>query len=286
MDDTTRAELAELRRRAYGPHPDIAGDPVALARLSDLERLAHDPHPDDGGRKDGLRWADRSADDSPPGDAGRKDGMDAAPVAVATLEQRPADDQEPEAPVRRRRVRGGRGAGIAFAAAVVAGLVVVSTTTTVPTLTSANVTVETTRSAYTLARDQDAQVLIQVPLHDWFGSEGEPPLPADAPPFPTAGKVLWASHLGSYYGWQLWIGGAKGMLQEEQCILVSRGDIAKGRCVVAPLRSQSALAVTLPYLSVPPDDRPSALQPGMRLGFWWFHDSAVTVMLAAAPRDG
>ena len=30
-------ELDELRRRAYGPHPDIQADPAALARLTELE---------------------------------------------------------------------------------------------------------------------------------------------------------------------------------------------------------------------------------------------------------
>lgn len=30
-------ELVELRKRAYGPHPDIQDDPVALARLTELE---------------------------------------------------------------------------------------------------------------------------------------------------------------------------------------------------------------------------------------------------------
>lgn len=30
-------ELDELRRRAYGPHPDIQSDPAALVRLTDLE---------------------------------------------------------------------------------------------------------------------------------------------------------------------------------------------------------------------------------------------------------
>ncbi len=37
--DTGVDELAELRRRAYGPHADIATDPVAQARLHELEAL-------------------------------------------------------------------------------------------------------------------------------------------------------------------------------------------------------------------------------------------------------
>ncbi|MCU1447509.1 hypothetical protein [Cryobacterium sp.] len=42
-------EFDELRKRAYGPHPDIAEDPAGLARLRELE-AAH--------RRDGKREAD------------------------------------------------------------------------------------------------------------------------------------------------------------------------------------------------------------------------------------
>ena len=38
MDAATREEFATLRRRAYGPNPDIADDPAALARLRELEQ--------------------------------------------------------------------------------------------------------------------------------------------------------------------------------------------------------------------------------------------------------
>lgn len=34
-------ELAALRRRAYGPNPDIADDPAAVSRLADLEAVLH-----------------------------------------------------------------------------------------------------------------------------------------------------------------------------------------------------------------------------------------------------
>lgn len=42
MDDATRDELAELRRRAYGPGSGIADDPLAQERLSELESRARD----------------------------------------------------------------------------------------------------------------------------------------------------------------------------------------------------------------------------------------------------
>ncbi len=40
LDAAARAELDALRRRAFGPSPDIAGDAAALARLVELEDLA------------------------------------------------------------------------------------------------------------------------------------------------------------------------------------------------------------------------------------------------------
>ena len=39
-------ELNELRRRAYGPHPDIQADPAALARLTELEAARRAGPPD------------------------------------------------------------------------------------------------------------------------------------------------------------------------------------------------------------------------------------------------
>ncbi|WP_137844038.1 hypothetical protein [Microbacterium sp. 2FI] len=65
-------ELRELRLRAYGPHADIDGDPVALARLEKLEAahaLAAHGTP--------AEELPSSALDSPP-------GRQASPVALAT----------------------------------------------------------------------------------------------------------------------------------------------------------------------------------------------------------
>lgn len=40
MTQNDRAELAALQRRAYGPDPDIEGDPTALRRLRELEGMS------------------------------------------------------------------------------------------------------------------------------------------------------------------------------------------------------------------------------------------------------
>lgn len=288
MDDAIRAELAELRRRAFGPLPDIADDPAAMNRLAVLEDLSQDEHAattDDGARRGaGSGSADGMA--GPVGtDGGSPEGRgtDAEPFALATHPLRPAAVAQGDLGTPRRRRRSG--SGIALGAAVIATLVVFSTAAVRPPLSGVHLTTQDTQAAYALAVDPNARVLVQVPLHSWYGSENEPPLPSDAPPFPTSGAMQWATNLGSYYGWHLWIGGARGILQKEVCIAVSRGDTGKGRCVAEPLRSSSALAVTLPLRDVPAGDRPAALVPGTRLGFWWFHDSAVTIMLTSGPEE-
>ena len=68
-------------------------------------------------------------------------------------------------------------------------------------------------------------------------------------------------------------------------MLVMRREIAKGRCVVSELRTQSALVVSIPYLSVDASERPPGLVPGRRIGFWWNDDDAITVLLGNAPEE-
>lgn len=288
MDDATRAELAELRRRAFGPQSDIADDRAAMDRLVELESLVlsehvfpHPPiqdaaeHPDSGDASDaggGIPFHDARLWD---------DGGMPASVALATLEEAaPAPDEEPDPP-RARHERG----GVALVAAMLAAAAVASIAVTPPAPASVRVVNESSRSAYTFARDADAEVLIRVPLDGWFGADVSPPAPEDVPDFPSSGPIDWAATLGNYYGWQLWIGGASGALQGEQCVLIMRGSIAKGRCVVAELRTQSALVVSIPYLSVEASKRPEGLVPGRRIGFWWYDDDAITVLLGNAPEE-
>ena len=93
-------------------------------------------------------------------------------------------------------------------------------------------------------RDADADILMQIPVDGGLRPGAESSPTDGIPPFPSSGTVEWAAPLGEYYGWDLWIGGAKGF-RNEQCIAVVRGAEAKGRCVVAALRAQSALVVSL-----------------------------------------
>lgn len=301
MDDATRAELAKLRRRAFGPDPDIAGDPAAMDRLVALEALvlaehaaafaALHPAPATAGVGPAARVAGFGPDDADfdvlSTHIARE--VDSIPPSSSPDDATPSvwmpDDGEgmPRALSRlRRRLR--EGGGAALAAAATAFLIVAATAVAPAQPGDVLVVEETTRQAWSLARDADARVVMQIPLVGALGP-GVEPAADEIPPFPTSGEVRWAVSLGDYYGWELWIAGARGALQDEQCILVVRDDEAKGRCVVASLRGQSALAVSIPASAVSPQERPTDLRPGMRLGFWWTSAPVVRILVAAEAED-
>lgn len=142
------------------------------------------------------------------------------------------------------------------------------------------------RTAYSFAWDRDAVPLLQIPLDGSFGRYIDLPTATEVPEFPSTGTVEWAYPLGTYFGWDVWIAGASvdaTGLGREHCIVVERNEDTRGRCVPAPLRRQSALLVSVPFASVAPEDRPIGMQPDERLGFWWNHDRAVTVIMGDDP---
>ncbi|QIG39259.1 hypothetical protein G5T42_06960 [Microbacterium sp. 4R-513] len=299
MDDATRAELAQLRRRAFGPDPDIADDPAAVDRLVALESLVLSEHAAAFAARHPPARATAGPGERAPQDRARDPGDEdfGGEVFSTHIAALPYEDErmpspaapdvaaDPVAPASRRwSWHRHDGSGIALTAAVAAALIG-GINGVVPTPASeAGVIEETTREAYSFVRDQDAKTLIEVPLDGGF-DEG-PQLPADeVPVFPSSGTVEWAKPLGQYYGWNLWIAGAKGAFRDEQCILVIRGEEAKGRCVVAALRPQSALIVSLPYTVIDPAKRPEGLVPGMRIGFWWTGDPIVRILLGVVPAD-
>lgn len=108
-------ELERLRRRAYGPAADIAGDPAALARLQELERASGDAPrfaPGD---------APHEAEDAPvTGPAPESDPLSPArPAEAPSLAER--DAARPAAPTPRWITRGG---AIGSAVALVAVLLI------------------------------------------------------------------------------------------------------------------------------------------------------------------
>jgi hypothetical protein len=145
---------------------------------------------------------------------------------------------------------------------------------------------QASRAAYSFARDSDAVTLLNIPLDGSFGGFIDLPSDGHVPEFPTTGEVEWAVHLGEYFGWDAWIAGAMvdtAGFRRDHCVLVERGDVTRGRCVPASIRSQSALLVDVPYTLMPAEDRPIGMQEDQRLGFWWRRDQAVTVLLGDDP---
>lgn len=93
-------ELADLRRRAYGPDADIDGDPAALRRLSELEALARTqvaddvPDPFAPAAQDGQ--AGQAGQDDPADPYDERDGRaDAGEEASAPSLDEPAENPGP-----------------------------------------------------------------------------------------------------------------------------------------------------------------------------------------------
>ena len=85
MDDDIRAELRQLRARAYGPSADIAQDPAALRRLHELEALVDVPTPD-------VVTASRPAEVAAPASA---EPQSSAPVAAPPVPTGPLAPDRP-----------------------------------------------------------------------------------------------------------------------------------------------------------------------------------------------
>ena len=279
MDAAVQAELAELRRRAFGVHPDIEGDPAATVRLIELEQLVLVEH---------------AASISAP--VGEYVTADAASASSLVLRKAPASPlssttdaaTRPDAVdtlPRARRIRSRRRDGwtVAAAATLIATAVVVATPAEPPAPADGGVTIESAKSAFSLTRDSDSTVLLEIP----FG-RGIDTRASDADIiwlFPASDEIAWTLSLGNYYGWDLWIGGTDDDSEPEHCILAVHGQVGRGRCIPAALRPFSALLVTLPFKLVQPDERPAGFAPGQRIGFWWRADDSVKVLLAAAPEE-
>ncbi len=288
MDAAIQAELAELRRRAFGLHPDIEGDPVATARLVDLEQLVLVEHAasfaaESGGRLPSDAPVDAGTDSrQSPLVVRSRDAEQGEAVTFATdAEQGVAATLAPDASAPRRpRVRRRDGWAVAAAAAVVATAVVVATPVTPSGPAGGEVTIEPASSAYSITRDADARVLLEIPFGPWINTttSAEEVLWL----FPTTDQIEWTVPLGEYYGWQIWIGGTDDQPEKQHCLLALHGGVARARCIPAALRPFSALVVTLPYRAIDADERPPGFMPGERIGFWWRSEDAVTVLRAPA----
>lgn len=113
MSPDAQDELAELRRRAYGPDADIVADPAALARLRELETFAHDRARAAGAGRAASAVSDAVPDTGP--------GRSAGPASAAPSAADPVAARAEGGEVRRRLPRR---LGLAWVASIVAAVVV------------------------------------------------------------------------------------------------------------------------------------------------------------------
>ncbi|WP_434811038.1 hypothetical protein [Microbacterium sp. bgisy189] len=272
MHAAEQAELDELRRRAYAD--DAALTAADVARLRALEEMAHR-------EREAVAAAARTLA-RPAADFTEPPEVFAEPPPVPEPEPKPTESVDAQAasapsPLRsspKRRRRAVWTAIVAVVLAVAIGFFVLRLVDTA----SGTLTETTTREAYSLAHS-GGEVLQRIPVeHGWQDvdvADG-----ALVPRFPTSGEIRVARHLATLYGWNVWIADADGALQPEQCIVIERDGDARGRCVVAVLRGESALVATLPYELIPEAERPEGMTVDERLGFWWTGDASVYVIRA------
>lgn len=306
MDAADRAELDALRRRAYGPAAETLGaDEVArLIELEDRVRAEHAPTPRGAGDGHGADAGGSAYDSGGASDTAMPSDGGAAGVQVLARPAEPSAAEPPDtsergggasvsssesadaaaAPSKRSRRRTLIVAGIAVAvvAAAVVGSSIVQNLLRDPG-PAGEVDYVDAPEAYSFTRDLTSRILLRIPLDGSFGSFVDLP-DSEAPPIPSSGTVEWVEPLGEYYGWRVWIAGAQGAVQREHCIVVEREDRARGRCVPAVLREQSALIAPIPYAWIPDDERPEEMSPGQRLGFWWGGDNGVIILIGDTPQ--
>lgn len=269
MDAGARAELAALRRRAYGRDADIAADPVASARLRELEdllRLASAPPvPPADDRAAARTHADTADLDETATTPGPERGATPPPVPRPTAE------------VRRAR----RTMWLVTVGAAVAVVIAIAVSPALrggdPTQIADPPESGSNAPAFEFAVPAGADLLIQVPIDGSFGSYRDLP-DADVPLLPELGDVTWAEPLGEYYGYDLWIGAVVTADGEELCVIASATTLQDGSCGSRRDWEGGALVASVPYLATEPDGQPDGLAPGESLRFWWTPDDTVYVL--------
>ncbi|QKJ20734.1 hypothetical protein [Microbacterium hominis] len=302
MDAATRRELDDLRRRAYGPQPDI--DDAGMARLALLEDEARrDAAP---AASPGARPAERAARLAPAGTlpAGTTPTgttptgttpTGATAAAPATAAATTPAHAAPSTPRRR--------APLLPIALAVAGLLVAAYAT--PLLVEAaapasapDPTPAATASATAAMRAPGipaaaATPLISIRLEGSFGRRidirrpreaGAEPIMGETPAFPSQRPLAWALDLGDYYGWELWIAGGlptPGVIDDdrEHCVLLRRDAQIRGDCEPLVAKEAGALHVTLDGVDIPVAETPAEMEPFQEIRFWWLADGTVRVVL-------
>jgi hypothetical protein len=270
MDAAERAELEVLRRRAYGVDSDIHDDPAALAGLNELEELAR-PAAAPAPAPDPLEHA--------------------TPMPTAAVDA--ITEAGPPDPVERPRARVSRSALVTSAAvvlAVVVGAVLLRPTVsepsgTEPTEPAATAPARELDSTWVYAGDPDAQRLMTISLDSSYTNYVDWPTDRPIPEFPSTNPLRWATPIGRYYGWSLWVAGGGDFPATEHCILIERGSVVRARCLDGRRQDAGGLRVSIGPSDIGPGELPSELASDQRIRFWWLRDGNVDVVLGRFDPD-
>ncbi len=273
MDAAARAELAALRRRAYGRDADIAGDSAAWERLAELEELALPAWPEGGAPAPSPTTSAPPAE--PPTFGSFTDGVPTSdPVTGPGLA--PAGPAA-RRPSPRRRLIIGLVASVAVLAAAfgaVHGLQTVSEATRTGAVTAS----PTARPAVSGSAAND---LVTIPLvidslrGEFIDVSSRP----EAPTFLADGVTTWAQPLGIYYGWALWAAGVSRGQEPENCLLLTNGTATEVRCVAHDATADGALGVSLAYDKLAPHQRPLDMTSDQLVTFGWRGGAYLTMAI-------
>lgn len=254
LDATTRRELDALRRRAYGPTPDILADPAAVARWALLEERVH---------------AAVSADAALSGDAAV-----ASPVA-------PAVTAQPVRPAWHVALIAGCGV-VALAFGAFAAAAAVRRAGTAPADPLATAT-EVPRDVLAFTQATTTRVLARLPVEGALRG-AVPTSDGDTlPTFPTDDPLLWADPLGQYFGVPVWIARTVG---GRACVLVELRLRDRAMCVDEQHFAASSLLVTVPFDELAEGTRPTRMTPAESFGVWWRQDRPIELLIGPTPRSG
>ncbi|MBN9193639.1 hypothetical protein [Microbacterium sp.] len=263
MDAATRRELDELRRRAYGPDPDIADDPAAVARLIALEDLARPAPPAPVAAASAA--SERVAESDPvadretslsAADEAAEPETDATPAAAQTdaAASRPATPRS----LRRRvaLIAGVAGVLLVLVAAVQVGLQLSHRTTAAAAAPRAI----PGGTAYHFISDPGSRIVARYSIDGFV---------------PTPGQDERSIEVGEQFGWKLSILNTS---DGSSCIVLTRKTTYRN-CVSDSVLSTGGMMVALPYAAVPATDRPFGMRKSQGIGYWLLPDGRIMVVL-------
>lgn len=253
MDDEA-TELAELRRRAYGPDADIAADPAALERLIELEH--------------GVRAAST-------GPAAGATDIDTTTAAGTTAAGAGPVRPGPAAPLPR-----GRRWHLALIAGVGAVAVVLATAAgfSPDPVPASDVVAPIAIDAF--LTDPSSRVLLQIPINSTAGDAADVSAAGDPPIFSVPETMQWTSPLGRYYGWQLWLARSQSGLP---CIALVRDPAVAARCALSAEFDRGALVVDVSFFDIPGAERPAGMTGDQSIAFRWLPGEFVYAVIGRAP---